>query len=144
MQWAAMVRTLVCLPEYSRRGIKGVNFLVMTPSWWRHQMETFSAQLALCAGNSPVSVNSPHRGQWCGALMFSLICVWINGWVNNREASDLRRHRVQYDVIVMIPMCTQVLFCAQEGILLKKWASISNNKSRMCEQQVQFAAKNVQ
>ena len=35
-----------------------------------------------------------------GALMF-LICTWINGWVNNREASDLRRHRVHYDVIVM-------------------------------------------
>ena len=23
-------------------------------SWWRHQMETFSALLAICAGNSPV------------------------------------------------------------------------------------------
>ena len=34
--------------------------------------------------------------------MFSLICVWINGWVNNREAGDLRRHRAHYDVIVMI------------------------------------------
>ena len=33
-------------------------------------------------------VNSPHKGQWRGALMFSLICVWINGWVNNREAGD--------------------------------------------------------
>ena len=38
-------------------------------------------------------VNSPHKGQWRGALMFSLICAWINGWVNNREAGDLRRHR---------------------------------------------------
>ena len=61
-------------------------------SWWRHQMETFSAWLALCAGNSPVPVNSPHKSQWRGALMFYLICVWINGWVNNREAGDLRRH----------------------------------------------------
>ena len=26
---------------------------------------------------------------------------WINGWVNNREAGDLRRHRAHYDVIVM-------------------------------------------
>ena len=34
--------------------------------------------------------------------MFSLICVWINGWVNNREADDLRRYRGHYDVIVMI------------------------------------------
>ena len=42
-------------------------------AWWRHQMETFSALLALCAGNSPVPVNSQHKGQWRGALMFSLI-----------------------------------------------------------------------
>ena len=46
-------------------------------------------------------VNSPHSGQWRGALMFSLICVWINDWVNNREAGDLRRYRAHYDVIVM-------------------------------------------
>ena len=46
-------------------------------------------------------VNSPHKGQWRRALMFSLICVWINGWVNNREAGDLRRHRAHCDVIVM-------------------------------------------
>ena len=66
-------------------------------------MEIFSALLALCAGNSPVPVNSPHKGQWRGALMFSLICVWINGWVNNREAGDLRRNRAHCDVIVMYP-----------------------------------------
>ena len=46
-------------------------------------------------------VNSPHKGQWRGALMYSLICTWINGWVNNREAGDLRRHRAHYDVTVM-------------------------------------------
>ena len=47
-------------------------------------------------------MNSPHKGQWRGALMFSLIWAWINGWVNNREAGDLRRHRAHYDVIVML------------------------------------------
>ena len=47
-------------------------------------------------------VNSPHKGQWRGALMFSLICARINGWVNNREAGDLRRHQAHCDVIVMI------------------------------------------
>ena len=46
-------------------------------------------------------VNSPHKGQWRGALMFSLICAWINGWVNNGEAGGLRRHRAQYDVTVI-------------------------------------------
>ena len=47
------------------------------------------------------TVNSPHRGQWRRALVFSLICVWINGWVHKREAGDLRRYRAHYDVIVM-------------------------------------------
>ena len=70
-------------------------------SWWRHQMEIFSALLALCAGNSPVPVNSPHKGQWRGALVFSLICARINDWVNNREAGDLRHHRGHYDVNVL-------------------------------------------
>ena len=46
-------------------------------------------------------VNSPHKGQWRGALVFSLICVSLNGWENNREAGDLRRYRAYYDVIVM-------------------------------------------
>ena len=46
-------------------------------------------------------VNSPHKGQWRGALMFSLICAWISAWVNNREAGNLRRHRAHYDVNVM-------------------------------------------
>ena len=59
-------------------------------------METVSALLAICA------VNSPHKGQWRGALMLSLIWTRINGWVNNPEAGDLRRHRAHYDVIVMV------------------------------------------
>ena len=47
------------------------------------------------------SVNSPHRGQWRDILMFSLICAWISGWVNNREAGQLRRHRAHYNVTAM-------------------------------------------
>ena len=46
-------------------------------------------------------VNSPHKGQWRGALMFSLSCAWINSWVDNSEAGDLRRQRAIYDVNVM-------------------------------------------
>ena len=56
-------------------------------------METFSTLLAICVGN--------HKGQWRAALMLSLICAWINGWVNNGEAGDLRRRRAHYDVTVM-------------------------------------------
>ena len=79
----------------------GSLLVLLSNAWWRHQMETFSALLALCAGNSPVPVNSLHKGQWRGALMFPLICAWIHDWVNNREAGDLRRYRGHYDVNVM-------------------------------------------
>ena len=64
-------------------------------------------------------VNSPHKGQWRGALMFSLINVWINGWVNNGEAGDLRRHRAHYDVTVM---CLDVQ-CDSNGKLSTSWWS---------------------
>ena len=47
-------------------------------------------------------VNSQHKGQWRRALMFSLICAWINHWVNNFEAGDLRHYHTPYDVIVML------------------------------------------
>ena len=58
-------------------------------------------------------VNSPHKGQWRGALMFFVICVWINGWENNRKNGDLRHYRAHYDVIVM------------------KWLKISRNRCLM-------------
>ena len=47
-------------------------------------------------------VNSPHKGHWCGTLMFRLICAWINGWVNSHEAGDWRRSRAHYDVTLML------------------------------------------
>ena len=47
-------------------------------------------------------VNSPHKGQCRGALMFSLIFAWMNGWVNNHDSGDLRCHHAHYDVTVMI------------------------------------------
>ena len=46
-------------------------------------------------------VNSPHKGQWRRALMFSLIYTWTNGWVNNQDAGDLRCHHAHYDLTVM-------------------------------------------
>ena len=72
-------------------------------------MERFSALLywTFVRGIHRSPVNSPHKGQWRGALMFSLICAWINGWVNNRKVGDLRRHRAHYGVIVMKIWLTQ-------------------------------------
>ena len=149
----SIANTLVLHPFYikpSKRVITHSAKYSTTNPWWRHQMETFSALLAYCAGNSPVTwswqpqyrltvlsawwlqiswhifchddvikwkhfprywpfvrgihrspVNSPHKGQWRGALMFSLICARINDWVNNCEAGHLRRRRAHSDVTVM-------------------------------------------
>ena len=68
----------------------------------RHHMETFSALLAICAGNLPVTGEFPHKGQWRGAFTFSLMWAWINGWVNKGEAGDLTCHHDQYDVTVIL------------------------------------------
>ena len=65
-------------------------------------METFSALLALCAGNSPVTGEFPTQRPVTRSFDVVLICTWINDGVNNREAGDLRRHRVHYDVTVLI------------------------------------------
>ena len=64
---------------------------------WKH----FPRYWPFVRGIRRSTVNSPHKGQWRGALMFTLICDRINGWVNNCEAGDLRRNRAHYDVIVM-------------------------------------------
>ena len=69
--------------------------------WWRHQMEHFPRYWPFVWGIHQSPVNSPHKGQWRGALMLSLICAWINDWVNNRGAGDLKCPRIHYDVIVM-------------------------------------------
>ena len=71
-------------------------------TWWRHQMETFSTLLDICTGNSPVSGEFPTQRPVTWSFDLSLICLWINDWVNNREAGDLRRYRAHYDVTVMI------------------------------------------
>ena len=64
---------------------------------WKH----FSRYWPFVRGIHRSPVNSSHKGQWRGALIFSLIRAWTNGWVNNRDAGDLRHHRAHYDVTVM-------------------------------------------
>ena len=59
--------------------------------WWRYQMETFSALLAICAGNSSVPGEFPAQRSVTRSFDVSLICTWINNWVNNREGGNYRR-----------------------------------------------------
>ena len=58
------------------------------------EFSTFTSPMTL-------ALNSPHKGQWRGGLIFSFICAWTNGWVNNRNAGNFRHHRTHYDVTVM-------------------------------------------
>ena len=95
---------------------------------WKH----FPHYWPFVRGIHRSTVNSPHKGQWRGALMFSLICVLINGWVNHREAGDLRRHRAHYDVTVMyVPdrprrSATHRLLC--------HWRLFSHSNNITCEE----------
>ena len=86
--WAApfdVTNELVCLS--SMMASSNGNFF---PRYW-----------PFVRGIQQSQVNSPHKGQWRGTLMFSFFCAWINGWVNNGVAGDFRRHRAHYDVTVM-------------------------------------------
>ena len=78
-------------------------------------------------------VNSTHKGQWRRALIVSLICVLINGWGNNRDAGDLRRHRAHYDVIVMKAIDTNITNHNKTWTLHK--ILVKKHKSRFYMQQ---------
>ena len=64
---------------------------------WKH----FPCYWPFLPGIHQWPVNSQHKSQWRGALMFSFICAWIGSWVNTRMAVDLRRQHAYYDVTVM-------------------------------------------
>ena len=108
-------RIRVCLYiSISERIPEGIWCINAATAWFKHEFcylaknhddvikwKHFPRYWPFMRGIHRSPVNSAHKGQWRGALMFSLICVWINGWVNNREAGDLRRYRAHFDVIVM-------------------------------------------
>ena len=100
-----------CLPFCRRHFQMNVSTLVQIVGWlnvthyflnhddvikWKH----FPRYWPFVLGIHRSLVNSPHKGQWREALIFSLICVWNNSWVNNGDAGDLRHNRVHFDVIV--------------------------------------------
>ena len=78
-------------------------------------------------------VNSPHKGQWRWALMFSLFCAWINCWVNNHETGDLRRHRSHYDVAVMCQIAQTLLYTFTSYIIELIWACLGLPTIWLCE-----------
>ena len=94
---------------------------------WKH----FSRYWAFLRGIHRSPVNSPQKGQWRGELWCFLRSAWMNGWVNNREAGDLRRHRAHYDVTVM--MATNFLVTG-----LQRFAWVSYDLCTYSIHEVQF------
>ena len=98
---------------------------------WKH----FPRYSPFVRGISRSTVNSPQKGQWRGALTFSLICALIKGWVNKCEAGDSRRHRAHCDVIVI---------CWQNGIINTKFVdylSLNENAFARCQSPVGYPAR---
>ena len=84
---------------------------------WKH----FPRYWPFVRGIHRSPVNSPHKGQWRGALMFTLICAQINGWVNNHEAGDLRRYHAHYDFIVMMAAKLQTINLSEISSMKTDW-----------------------
>ena len=83
-----IIRFTLCFEWMLHPDVLFYSLFTMTKYMWRYW--------PFVRGILRSPVNSPDKGQWRGALVFSLICARINGWVNNRGAGDLRRHRAHY------------------------------------------------
>ena len=81
----------------SQRCFSGTRTIHGDVTKWKH----FTFCWPFVRGIQRWPVDSPHKSRWRGALMFSLICTWKNGWANSLDAGYLRRHSAHYDVTVM-------------------------------------------
>ena len=98
--------------------LRQINHCDMLMLWWQNQYRSdgctslfhddvikwkhFLRKWTFVMGIHRSPVNSHHKGQWCGALTFSLICACANDWANKRHATGyFRRHRAYYVVTVM-------------------------------------------
>ena len=93
---------------------------------WLIKWKYFPRNWLFVRGIHRSPVDSPHKGQWRGALMFSLICAWMNVWASNRDAGDLRRHRANYDVTIMGVYCFVNWWCQWQF-----WRSKSDTDARI-------------
>ena len=104
---------------------------------WKH----FPRYWPFVRGIHRSPVNSPHKGQWRGASMFSLICAWINGWVNNREAGDLRRYHAHYDVTVMPSLEHRETFTRSHYVCITTHTQHRVDEKYVRRQDIRFIAR---
>ena len=89
-------------------------------------METFSALLAICAGNSPVPGEFPAQRPVTQSFDIFFDLRLNNGWVNNPEAGDLRRYCAHYDIIVMMESEILINIGSDNGLISGDMITWSN------------------
>ena len=80
--------------------VVGPHFIFDFFTWWRHQMETFSALLALCEGNLPVTGEFPSQKPVTRSFDVFFYMRWYKR-LSKPLRRHLRRHRAHYGVTVM-------------------------------------------
>ena len=113
-QYSGRIRSIPCLlmpcpldsPGHPHLGIWDNQVFVIHGA----EFQIYIYIYMMTSSNENIFHVTGHRGQWHGALMFSLICAWANGSVKNQDTGDLRRHRAHYDANVMT--CS---VCARNG-----------------------------
>ena len=83
-------------------------------------MEIFFALLALCAGNSPVTVGFPSLRPVTRSFDVFFVLHLVKLLINNREAGDLRYHHARYEVTVMINRYLPDVWQVQLGVICKR------------------------
>ena len=107
--WAIVTKSNMRFNAISHTACRG------TLSWWRHQMEKFFRVTGPLCGEFtghrwiPLTMANDAELWW-----FFLICAWINGWINNHVAGDLRRRRAHYDVTVMKMIWFRCVFMLEQ------------------------------
>ena len=86
---------------------------LMLKSWRRHQMEAFSALLALCAGNLSVTGELSSQRTSNADFDISLMSVWLSCWTNSLMTGDLRLHGVH--------VTSSYCYNSSPGLLLSPW-----------------------
>ena len=89
------------LPQHNMRISLKAMLFVLTSMMTSSNGNIFRVTGHLC-GEFTGPGEFPAQWPVTRSLDVSLICAWINDWVNNREAGDLRRHRGHYDVNVIM------------------------------------------
>ena len=95
-------------------------------TWWRHQMETFSASLALCGGNPPVTGGFPSERPVMRSFDVFFDLHLNKQMSKQKDAGNLRRHHVHYDVTVVDPGILGHVFLISHNHDFASWRELYN------------------